>query len=177
MAFGRPASLTDIEMLVGYIPALAGMPPRDRDAILNQARVRDAAAGTAITRAGDASDSAFFVLGGRAVAGVTSGEGGHRTLSSMTAGDLFGEIAALTGSARTADVVAEEDTTLLEVPAETLRRLMAIPEFSHLVLGKMTERLARTASLADLPRFGGIEHGALRQMRTETAPAADEAVA
>lgn len=177
MAFGRPASLTDIEMLVGYIPALAGMPPRDRDAILNQARVRDAAAGTAITRAGDASDAAYFVLGGRAVAGVTSGEGAHRTLSSMTAGDLFGEIAALTGSVRTADVVAEEDTTLLELPAETLRRLMAIPEFSHLVLGKMTERLARTASLADLPRFGGIEHGALRQMRTETAPAAEEAVA
>ena len=177
MAFGRPASLADIEMLLGYIPALAGMPPRDRDAILNSSRVRDAAAGTAITRAGDASDSAFFVLGGRAVAGVTSGEGAHRTLSSMAAGDLFGEIAALTGSARTADVVAEEDTTLLEVPAETLRRLMAIPEFSQLVLGKMTERLARTASIADLPRFGGIDQGALRQMRTEAAPAAEEAVA
>jgi MFS family permease len=27
MAFGRPASLADIEMLLGYIPALAGMPP------------------------------------------------------------------------------------------------------------------------------------------------------
>ncbi|MGZ8561998.1 MAG: MFS transporter [Candidatus Limnocylindria bacterium] len=177
MAFGRPASLTDIEMLLGYIPALSGMPPRDRDAIINQARVRDAAAGTAITRAGDASDSAFFVLGGRVVAGITSGEGANRTLSTMSAGDIFGEIAALTGSVRTADVVAEEDTTLLEVPAETLRRLMAIPEFSQLVLGKMTERLARTASIADLPRFGGIDQGALRQMRSETAPAAEEGAA
>ena len=61
----------------------------------------------------------------------------------MTAGDIFGEIAALTGSPRTADVVAEDDTTLLEVPADSLRRLMAIPEFGQLVLGKMTERLAR----------------------------------
>ena len=88
---------------------------------------------------------------------------------------MFGEIAALTGSQRTADVVAEEDSTLLEVPAETLRSLMAVPEFGQLVLGKMTERLARTASLGDLPRFGGIDHRALRQLRAEAPPAVDEA--
>jgi DHA3 family macrolide efflux protein-like MFS transporter len=169
MAFGRPASLSDVEMLLGYIPALAGMPPRDRDAIINHARVRDAAAGTAIVRRGEASDSAFFVLGGRVVAGVTTGAGANQTLSTMTAGDLFGEIAALTGSLRTADVVAEEDSTLLEVPADTLRRLMAIPDFSQIVHGKMSERLARTANLADLPRFGGIDQTALRQAIAEGA--------
>jgi CRP-like cAMP-binding protein/Na+/melibiose symporter-like transporter len=169
MAFGRPASLADVEMLLGYIPALAGMPPRDRDAIINHARVRDAAAGTAIVRRGEASDSAFFVLGGRVVAGVTAGAGANQTLSTMTAGDLFGEIAALTGSLRTADVVAEDDSTLLEVPADTLRRLMAIPDFSQIVHGKMSERLARTANLADLPRFGGIDQTALRQARAEAA--------
>jgi CRP-like cAMP-binding protein len=176
MAFGRPASLIDLETLLGYIPALAGMPPKDRDALLHSARVRDAAAGTAITRRGEASDAAFFVLGGRVVAGVTTGEGANQTLSTMTAGDLFGEIAALTGSVRTADVVAEEDATLLEVPAETLRKLMAIPDFSQIVHGKMSERLARTASLADLPRFGGIDQAALKQLRVESA-AATEGVA
>ena len=177
MAFGRPASLADVDMLLGYIPALAGMPPRDRDAIIQQARVRDATAGTAITHAGDPGDSAFFVLGGRVVAGVTTGEGSHRTLSSMAAGDVFGEIAALTGSLRTADVVAEDDTTLLEVPAETLRGLMAIPEFGQLVLGKMTERLARTTSINDLPRFGGIDPAALREARKEGVQAAEDAAA
>ena len=44
---------------------------------------------------------------------------------------------------------------------------MAIPEFGQLVLSKMTERLSRTASLADLPRFGGIDHGELRRLRNE----------
>ena len=175
MAFGRPASLADVEMLLGYIPALAGMPPRDRDAIINHARVRDAAAGTAIVRRGDSSDSAFFVLGGRVVAGVTTGAGANQTLSTMTAGDLFGEIAALTGSLRTADVVAEDDSTLLEVPADTLRRLMAIPDFSLIVHGKMSERLARTANLADLPRFGGIDQTALRQARAEAAASPETA--
>jgi CRP-like cAMP-binding protein len=172
MAVGRPASVADIETLLGFLPSLAAMPPRDREALVNRARVREAVAGTVITRAGDTSDAAFFVLGGRVVAGITSGEGANRTLSTMTPGDLFGEIAALTGSRRTADVVAEEDTILLEVPAETLRRLMAIPDFSRIVHGKMTERLARTASIADLPRFGGVDQTALRQLRAESAPVA-----
>lgn len=175
MAYGRPASVADLEMLLGYLPALAGLPPRDREALVTHARVRDAAAGTAIIRAGDASDSAFFLLGGRAVAGLTRDGETSRTLSAMGAGDIFGEITALTGGTRTADVVAEDDCTLLEVPADTLRRLVALPEFSRLVQGKMIERLARTASLADLPRFGGIDQGALRQLRAEaTASGAGE---
>ena len=129
--------------------------------------MREAEPGTAIMRTGEAGDQAYFILSGRAVAGRTSGEGEYRSLSSMEKGDVFGEIGALTGSARTADVVAEEPTTLLEVPAATLKSLMAIPEFSQLVLSKMTERLSRTASLADLPRFGGIDHRELRQLRAE----------
>jgi MFS family permease len=176
MGYGRPASIADLETLLGYVPALAGLPPRDREALVTHARVRDAAAGTAIMRVGDASDSAFFVLGGRAVAGLAREGEPQRTLSTMTAGDIFGEIAALTGSARTADVVAEEASTLLEVPADTLRRLMEVPEFNQLVQGKMTERLARTASLADLPRFGGIDQGALRQARAEVAASTEASV-
>jgi CRP-like cAMP-binding protein len=129
----------------------------------------EAAAGTAITRAGDTGDSAYFILSGRAVAGRATTDGPYRTLSSMGAGDVFGEIAALTGSPRTADVVAEEATTLLEVPADTLRQLMALPDFSSLVLGKMQERLARSTSIGDLPRFGRYDQGVLRQLREESA--------
>ncbi len=169
MSYGRPAGVSDLELLLGYVPSLGLLPPRDREDLLTHARVRDAAAGTAIIRAGDASDSAFFLLGGRAVAGLFRDGDEKRTLSVMTAGDIFGEITALTGGTRTADVLAEEDCTLLEVPAATFRRLVTVPEFSEIVRDKMTERLARTASLADLPRFGGIDQGALRLARSETA--------
>ncbi|HEX6139129.1 MAG TPA: MFS transporter [Candidatus Limnocylindria bacterium] len=172
-AAGRPATLADVQALGRYIPALAGMPQRDRDALLAHGRVVEAEPGTVITRAGERGDSAYFVLSGRAVAGVSRGEGDYRSLSAMGAGDVFGEIAALTGSARTADVVADRATTLLEVPADTLRQLMAAPDFSSLVLGKMQERLARSTSIADLPRFGGIDQRALRQLREESAAEED----
>lgn len=173
----RSPTPADIQALGRYIPALAGMPQRDRDALTSQGRVVEAEAGTAITRAGETGDNAYFVLSGRVVAGSTSGEGQYRSLSAMTAGDVFGEIAALTGSPRTADVVAEEDTTLLEVSADTLRHLMAIPDFSSLVLGKMQERLARSTSIDDLPRFGGIDQGALRELRRESASSQEAAEA
>ena len=170
----RPATAADIEALGRHIPALAGMAQRDRDALVTRGRVLDAEAGTAITRAGDTGDNAYFILSGRLVAGRASGEGQYQSLSSMGAGDVFGEIAALTGSPRTADVVAEEPTTLLEVPAETLRRLMALPDFSSLVLGKMQERLTRTTSIGDLPRFGGFDQSMLRQMREESISSTEE---
>jgi CRP-like cAMP-binding protein len=170
----RPATAADIEALGRYIPALAGLAQRDRDALILRGRVVEAEAGTAITRAGDTGDNAYFILAGRLVAGRTTGEGQYHSLSSMGAGDVFGEIAALTGSPRTADVVAEVPTTLMEVPAETLRKLMALPDFSSLVLGKMQERLARSTSIADLPRFGGFDQSVLRQLREESAASSEE---
>jgi CRP-like cAMP-binding protein len=88
-------------------------------------------------------------------------------MAEMLQGDFFGEIAALTGARRTADVVAQEDTTLMQIPAGTLRNLMANPVVSQLFLTKMTQRLNR-AKISDLPRFAGVDQQDLREMRTET---------
>ena len=92
-------------------------------------------------------------------------DGSYRSLSTMEAGDFFGEIAALTGSRRTATVVAEEPTTIVEVPAAALRALMTVPELGSLFLSKLTERLSRT-NTADLPRFSGVDQASLKDLRT-----------
>ena len=166
----RQVRVADIQALERFFPPLIEMSQRDRDDLVAFGRVVTAEAGTAITRAGDTGDSAFFILSGRLAAGVATGEGEYRSLASIGEGDLIGEIAALTGSARTADVVVEEETELMEIPATTLRQLMALPEFGSLVLGKVSERLARTASIGDLPRFGRLDQQALREMRSEAPP-------
>ena len=82
----------------------------------------------------------------------------------MTEGDFFGEIAALMGIERTADVVAEKATTLLQVPAENLKRLLDHPQLRYLLLSKLTERLSRT-HVTDLPRLAGFDQDNLRDLR------------
>ena len=80
-------------------------------------------------------------------------------------GDFFGEIAALTGSPRTSNVLAEDASTLIEVPATTLRALMDVPALNSLFTTTLTERLGRTTG-ADRPRLSGLDQEALRDLRT-----------
>jgi CRP-like cAMP-binding protein/sugar phosphate permease len=164
---GRAVLPTDLDMLVGLLPALKGLGNTEREHILTQGRLLEVVPETRLMSAGEEGDSAYFILSGRAVAGVSDGQGSYRSLSNMAAGDYFGEIAALTGAPRTADVVTQEDTLLLKVPSALLRMMMAHPEFSHLILSRMSERLART-SIRDLPRFAGVDPQALRELREES---------
>ena len=84
----------------------------------------------------------------------------------MSAGDFFGEIAALTGSPRTADVVADVDTTLLEVPADALRATMVVPEIQSSCCLDADRRGCMRTESADLPRLAGVDQEDLRDLRT-----------
>ena len=164
LGLGRAALPADVDLLAVRLPSLAGLTQAARRELASKARVYEAAPGTAVVRRGEASDAAFFLLDGRTVAspGV---DGDERVLEVHNAGDFFGEIAALTGVPRTATVVAEEPTTLLQVPAESLRRLMDDPQLHRLVFTKLTERMLRM-DLIELPRLAGLDQEALRELRT-----------
>jgi MFS family permease len=160
----RPASLADFDRLVGRLTTFARLSGPQREAFLRDATVREVATGTRIVEHGDLASSAYFILDGSATAGIPE-DGGYRGLSTMYAGDFFGEIAALTGSPRTADVVADSDTTLMEVPSDALRATMTVPEIQRLIFSTLTSRLLRTEA-ADLPRLAGPDQEALRDLRT-----------
>ena len=160
----RAATLADFDILAGRLGEFTRLSPTQRSSFLHDATIVEVPSGTRIVQHGDVARSAYFILDGSTTAGIPI-DTGYRGLSTMQAGDFFGEIGALTGSPRTADVVADVDTTLLEVPAANLRALMAEPAISDLILPKLTERLARTTS-ADLPRLAGYDQEALRDLRT-----------
>src|SRR5579859_814187 len=162
---GRAATLADLDSLAVLLPTLAGLSAEDRKALAAQGRVIEAPAGVRVVQQGQAGDAAYFVLAGRLAAGLPAPDGTYRALSTLAPGDFFGEIAALTGATRTADVAADQASTLLQVPAPALRALMRDPAISRLVLDKMSERLART-HLSDLPRFAGLDPEAMRDLRT-----------
>lgn len=168
LGVGRPAALADFDLLVGVLPTFSSLTEKERESLVYSAMVVDAPAGTAIIREGDTGDLAYFILEGKTVISKLTASGEIFSLSTMLAGDFFGEIAALTGTLRTASVVADENCKLLQVPAQTLRGLMGNPAISQLFLSKMTERLART-SLTDLPRFAGYDQQTLKDLRTAPA--------
>jgi MFS transporter, DHA3 family, macrolide efflux protein len=166
LAAGRAAVMMDFDRLTDVLPELGALAMTRRSAFLQGATVARAPSGTAIVKVGDPGDSAFFVLGGKAVAGIPQDGGEFRALSAMGPGDFFGEIAALTGSKRTANVVADEDTELIQVPATTLKSLMDLPAMNDLVNSKLAERQARTAN-ADLVRLAGLDQSALKDLRRQ----------
>jgi CRP-like cAMP-binding protein len=172
---GRPANMLDLDRLIDLVPELGALAMERRSAFLEGATIAKAPPGCAIVRVGEASNSAYFVLGGKAVAGVAADGDATRSLSAIGPGDFFGEIAAITGSPRTANVVAEEFTEVLEIPATTLRELRVLPEMEKLINLKLSERLTRTAN-ADLIRLAGLDQRDLRDLRRRrsTEPAVPE---
>ncbi|MES2209605.1 MAG: MFS transporter [Chloroflexota bacterium] len=161
---GRPAGAADFDRLLGLIPELSGLDVSRRADFLVGAMVRRADPGSAIVKVGDPGDSAYFVLDGRAVAGVPTEGGDDRSLSAMGPGDFFGEIAAITGSPRTANVVADEATEFVEVPAATLKAMMDVSAINELITSKLNERLTRSAN-ADLIRLAGLDQRDMKDLR------------
>jgi DHA3 family macrolide efflux protein-like MFS transporter len=164
LEIGRAATLADFDRLAGRLPALSVLSVEERQQLAAQSRVNEAPAGTVVIRKDEVSDAAYFLLDGRTFAGWEE-DGSYRVLEVHSAGDFFGEIAALTGIPRTAHVVAEEDTTLLQVPAPALREMTSQPELNRLFLSKMTERMVRMKML-DIPRMRTLDQDLLRELRT-----------
>lgn len=160
----RSAEVADFDNLVAFLPLIGELDAGAREGFIQDASVRDVSQGNTVVRQGEIGKDAYFILEGWAVAGAKDEKGKPLSLSSMGPGDFFGEIAALTETPRTADVVAQSDLTLLQVPGENLERVMQNPQLRYLFLSTLTNRLARTHQ-ADLPRLRGLDQDALRELR------------
>lgn len=137
---------------------------KERQSLAAQTLVADAPGGAIVIHKGETSDNAYFILSGQAVAGYVE-EDEYQLLEVLNPGDFFGEIAALTGLPRTANIITDEDTTVLQVPAATLREMTKHPALNRLFLNKLTERMIRMKML-DVPRNGGLDQAILRELRT-----------
>ncbi len=90
----------DRAALLARVPFVEGLDPRTRRRLLRTLRPGLALPGDRLIRRGATGDSLYFIADG---AVVVQWPGGRRTLGS---GEVFGEIAVVTGQRRTADVTA-----------------------------------------------------------------------
>ena len=80
------------------------------------------APGEMVIRAGDPGSSMFVVHNGRVRVQVNE-NGRPRTVATLNEGDFFGEMALFTGEPRTANVVAVEETEVLEIGHAAMKRV------------------------------------------------------
>ena len=129
-----------------------GLDPSALDDLTRRLQVRTRRAGALLVEEGEPGDAMFVVLEGRAKV-VLFGENGREvTLSLLGPGDFFGEMALLDGAARSANVVADEAVTLLQLSRDAfVDHLRRHPQTAINLLGELSRRLRRAdQAISDL---------------------------
>ena len=98
--------------LFSKVPLFEGLPPADRAAISRVAAYRTYRRGERIVTQGQPGDSFFVILRGRLSVSILSPEGREIVLSTLAAGEHFGEMALLDEAPRSATVTAVEKSEL-----------------------------------------------------------------
>ena len=98
-----------------------------------------------LIRAGDEGSSMFVVHSGR-VAVQIADRGGPRTVAELTEGNFFGEMALFTGEPRTANIVALEETEVLEIGHTAMKHIFETnPSLAESISWTIAERQAALA--------------------------------
>ena len=114
----------------------------DRGAVVAQMREATFEQGQLIFHRGDAGDSLYLVVEGRVRLSVPSAEGRVLSFGHAGRGDIFGEIAALDGQARTALTGA----TIMVLGRSSLKRLMETrPQLAQAAVDLLCRKLRRTS--------------------------------
>jgi MFS family permease len=159
---GRPAVRSEIDRFISHMKEMSGMASKERNALAAQTLVAEAPGGKIVVYRGEVSDMAYFILKGSVGVGYIRDED-YVILNYLHEGDFFGEVAALTGAARTANIITEEDSEFLIIPAKVMRQLAKQYDgLKRIFFTTMAERLSKI----ELPRSAAFDQELLRELRT-----------
>lgn len=128
-------------------PLFHGLAPESFARLAATVEVRECADGEVVVEVGSPGESFFVVARGTVTITRPDGED-EVVLSHLRAGALFGEMALLTDSPRTARATADGDALLLEIPRRGLDELAAAePEFAAVLAEYTRERLLQNLML------------------------------
>jgi CRP/FNR family cyclic AMP-dependent transcriptional regulator len=118
----------------------------DLAAVVAQMRRATYESGQLIFSRGDAGEGLYLVVEGRVRLSVLSVEGRALSFGHAGRGDIFGEIAALDGQARSADASALTHVTTTMLARSSLRRLMETrPQLAQAAVALLCRRLRATS--------------------------------
>jgi len=131
------------------VDILSPLSSQGREQIAGGARIHSYSKGETILRAGAAGDSMFVVHDGTVSVRVPDDSpAGWSEVTQLMEGNVFGEMALLTGEPRTADVVAGTDVIAIEIAKDALAPvLQSHPELAAVISAKVAERRDRLESI------------------------------
>lgn len=145
-----------------------GVRPEDCTRLLAAASMRDVVENDFVFRQGDTAGAAYIVSGGggKVRVGALGGAEKQLMVEIFTQGDLFGELAALDGTDRSAEAVALGGPVRLAVlPAAPFREALAqVPRLGANLALMLAARLRRTFTLLQDATFERLEIRLARQL-------------
>jgi CRP/FNR family transcriptional regulator, cyclic AMP receptor protein len=140
--------------LLARVPLFSGFAPRDLDALVPAARPISVAVREEVFHKGDAGSQLYVVIDGRLKALTTSSEGNEVVFNVMGPGEVFGEMALLSESPRSATVRAIERCELLVLDRrDFLAFLKRSPDVAVRMLTVVVERLIRISEFVEDVQF------------------------
>ena len=138
-----PADPASREVLLESEPFKA-LRPRLTDQVFAATKERRSGAGETIIRQGQRGDALFVVIDGEARVTLRDHGGEARTIATLAAGSVAGEMSLITQEPATADVIAETDVRVLVLPAAAFDALAAKnPELTIVLTNVVADRLGR----------------------------------
>jgi predicted acylesterase/phospholipase RssA/CRP-like cAMP-binding protein len=133
----------------------AGLDSTVLDDVEDCVEILTLASGDALFRQGDPGDALFVILSGRVRILVETGDGRMVRVAELGRGETVGEMAVISGEARSATVVAIRDSHLARLSRERFERLLVLHPvaITGAFSGKLVARLRNETSGA--PRRGG----------------------
>jgi CRP/FNR family cyclic AMP-dependent transcriptional regulator len=151
---------SEVRQCITKVPLLESLSEVEKEALIPKIRISLPAAGKYIIREGAPQSELIFVVSGQLKVTKSSGPQNSRRkkeviLSLLYAGDFFGEIALLTGSNRSADVVTLVPSVILSLSGEDFfHHIDRYPGLSKRIMSGMAARISRASQrITDLSLF------------------------
>jgi CRP-like cAMP-binding protein len=144
-------------------------------------RVEAFVAGDYVVRRGEVGDRMFVVHSGQVQIPIVDERGLKQFTAQLTPGEIFGEMALLTGAPRNADVVALTDCRCLVLDRATVNEVMARhPDVAGFLTSILGARLMQTGGIRKVGKYrlvGELGSGGMSQIYEGWHPELDRLVA
>ncbi len=155
----------DLIPRIAKISLFEGLDPDQVRAALHEISTVDHKAGDHICRQGEYEETCSIILEGSAAVLIPGMGAEAPKRVSVNAGEIFGEIAAMSGTPRTADVIAETDVKLLRISRDAI--LNTIDKFQVVKerLDAIYLRRALATHLSKVPIFASLPEEMIEKIR------------